>query len=327
MQAIDKVVANELTVTTAGRTIDDISHAPPYPTWLFALAVAGGASALSVIFGVQHPLSVLLIAISAGLGAVLRRMLGKLTDNPFLQPFCAALLAGIIGAIAVILNLSTTLRLIAVVPCLVLAPGPPILNGLLDLIQARINLAVARLVYAGNIILIISSGLLLTFVIFHVSLPVEASSTPPPLLFDVLAAGVVAAAYSIFYSTPARMIGWAVVLGAIAHALRYVTLASDGNVVIAAFVASLFVGLVLTPIARVRHLPFAAIGFASVVSMIPTSYFLKMASGVLQIFNSSGATLQLLPPTLSAGLTAVAIILALGFGLVVPKIAIDHFMR
>jgi uncharacterized membrane protein YjjB (DUF3815 family) len=210
---------------------------------------------------------------------------------------------------------------------MVLVPGPAVLNGMIDLIQARINLAVSRLVYAGFIIVAISSGLLLTLTLLNVSLPVQASGLTVPIWADVLAAGIAAAAYSIFYSTPTRMIGWAIAVGMLAHALRYETLVANGNVVIATFIASLFVGLIVTPIARRRHMPFAAIGFASVVSMIPGVYLFRLASGLLQLVNGSHATLQLLGGIAYDGTTAVGIILALSFGAVVPKIVIDHFMK
>jgi len=327
MQAIDEVSTKKATPAVLEKSIITISHAPAAPTWLFTLAAAGGAVGLSVIFGVQHILSVVLIALSAGAGALIRRELAKYTSNPFLQPFCAALLAGIIGAVAVLYGLSTSLRLIAVVPCMVLVPGPPVLNGMIDLIQARVSLAVSRLVYAGFIILAISSGLLLTLTLLNVSLPVEASGQSVVIWADVLAAGIAAAAYSIFYSTPPRMIEWPIAVGMVAHALRYETLAFGGNVVTGAFVASLFVGLIMTPIARRRHMPFAAIGFASVVSMIPGVYLFRLASGLLQLANGSNTTLQLLGGIAYDGATAIGIILAIGFGLVVPKIVIDRFMK
>ena len=154
MKVIEKA-DTQISLPSLEEKISAISHAPPDPTWLFTLAAAGGAVALSLIFGIEHIASAGLIALSAGAGALIRRRLGKYTSNPFLQPFCAALVAGIIGAFAVINNLSSSLRLIAIVPCFVLVPGPPVLNGMIDLIQARISMAVSRLVYAGFIILAI----------------------------------------------------------------------------------------------------------------------------------------------------------------------------
>jgi hypothetical protein len=78
-----------------------------------------------VIFGVEHIwAAILIIFVSAGAGAVVRRALNRLSANLFLQPFCAAVLAGVIGAVAVRWDLSSSLRLVAVCPCMVLVPGP-----------------------------------------------------------------------------------------------------------------------------------------------------------------------------------------------------------
>ena len=62
----------------------------------------------------------------------LRRGLARYSANVFLQPFCAALLAGMVGALAVRYQLSSSLRLVAVCPCMVLVPGPHFLNGAID---------------------------------------------------------------------------------------------------------------------------------------------------------------------------------------------------
>ena len=237
MRAIDDLGAGRIAPSAALKTIKAISQAPPASTWLFTLAAAAGAASLSVIFGVQHVAAVLLIVASAAAGAVLRRTLAKYSANPLLQPFCAALVAGIIGALAVRYQLSSSLRLIAVCPCMILVPGPHVLNGMMDLAGVRVPIGAARLLYASLIILAISAGLLLGLSLFNVSLPVDGSGRPVPLWLDMIAAGIAVAAYSIFFSTPLRMLGWPVAVGMLAHALRWWTLSVGAGVGTGALVA------------------------------------------------------------------------------------------
>jgi uncharacterized membrane protein YjjB (DUF3815 family) len=300
------------------------AKAPLHPTWLFTLAAAAGAVALAVTYGIEHLAAAGLILVSAAAGAVVRRALAQRTTNVFVQPFCAALLASVIGGLAVRFDLSSSLRLVAVCPCMVLVPGPHFLNSALDLVNGRIHLGAARLLYALLVVVAISTGLLLGLAALGVSLPVDPTGRSVPIWQDVMAAGVAVFAFSVIFSMPLKMLAWPLAIGMLAHALRWGAIFVLGmGVATGALVACFVAGAILTPVSHHRHTPFAAIGFASVVSLMPGVYIFRMASGLVQIAGASPTTPALLSEVVSNGMTALMIILAMSLGLIVPKMLIE----
>jgi uncharacterized membrane protein YjjP (DUF1212 family) len=324
---IDDVCDHHTDTAAARSALETIARFPPISLTRFALLAAAGAAALGVIFGAAHLLSLLLIAVSAGTGACLRRWLSMISGNSFVQPLCAALLAGVIGAITVDLQFSSALRLVAVCPCMILVPGPHLLNGVIDMARSRIALGASRIAYAGVIILTICAGLLTGLAFGGVSLPASVPSYPVALGYDVIAAGVAVAAYGTFFAMPWRMLPIPVAIGMFAHASRWATISlGHASVPTGAFVACLVVGIITTPISDRLRLPFAAFAFASVVSLIPGVYLFRMAGGLVDLVSlGEKASTDALSNTIADGTMAMLILLAMAFGLILPKMCIEYF--
>jgi uncharacterized membrane protein YjjP (DUF1212 family) len=316
MRTIDRAEDGPLDGEAVDRELEAAAQLKPSNGVVFVLACATGAGALAVVFGVTSPLAVLLVAVSAAIGGLIRRVLGRFDIGTLWQAFGAATVAGLIGAGAMHLTLGAAAGLVAVCPAMVLVPGPHILNGALDLLALRITLGIARLGYSTLILAAITAGLVLGLHLGGQTLSVTGMSTNAPFYADVLAAGVAAASYPVYFSMPYRMIGWPVAAGMLAHAAHWWALTGwKVSLPTAALVACLLVGFLLTPVAHFLRMPFAAIGFASVVAMIPGVYVFRTLSGVLQLQNTTSAVLA---ATVSDAVVAALVVAGMAIGLVLP---------
>jgi uncharacterized membrane protein YjjP (DUF1212 family) len=289
-------------------------------TLIFSAACATGAGALSVIFGAQDPLTVLVAAASAALGGLARRGVARLGVGILTQAFTAAFIAGLIGVIALHLNVGNALGLVVLCPAMVLVPGPHILNGALDILALRITLGIARLGYGALILTAIAAGLLLGLATDGRTIAVLQSSSSVPLYVDVLAAGIAAGSYPVFFSMPYRMIGWPIAVGMLGHAAHWSALTVwHVDIATAALVSCLITGALLVPISHYLRIPFAAIGFASVVALVPGVYLFRMLSGLVQFTHLP--TADLLTSLTSDGAVAALVIAAMATGLAVPMYA------
>lgn len=323
---VDDICAGRLDAAAALPRLQAIGRMPPVSLARFAILAAAGAGALGVIFGAADWLTVGIIAASAGAGACLRRAVSHLTSNPFAQPFLAALLAGGVGSVTMALGLPVANRLIAVCPCMVLVPGPHFLNGMLDLARARLPLGLARLAFASLVAVAISAGLLLGLSAVSAGLPAAEATQPVPLAYDVAAAGVAVSAYGTFFNMPWRMILIPIAVGMFAHALRWELLGMGASLQSGAFVACLVVGAVMAVVSHWLRMPFGALAFASVVSLIPGVFMFQTAAEALALVNyGASAAPATLADFLHNAATAAIVLLAMASGLIIPKMCFDGF--
>ena len=322
---IDQVCEGRLAPEQAAAALEKIRHMPPASTLRFSVMAGLGAMALGVIFGAAHLLSLALIGLSALLGGLLRRGIGRLGDNALIQPFAAALLAGLVGAIAVHLDVTSLQWLVAVCPCMVLVPGPHLLNGAIDLVRGRIMLGLARLTFATVIGLAISTGLLLGLALGQAGLPVAASARAAPFAIDMIAAAIAVAAYGTFFSMSWRLLAVPAVVGMAAHGLRWlIAVQADASAATAALLACLLVGSVTAPVADRLRLPFAGLAFASVVSLIPGVVLFRMAGGLAELVQDRAIRDPgLIGAVLADAATALLILMAMTVGLIVPKMIFE----
>jgi uncharacterized membrane protein YjjB (DUF3815 family) len=284
-----------------------------------------GATALGLIFGVTSLLTLTLIFFAAALGAVLRRALKG--ENLFVQPLVAASVAGLVGGAAQHVFTDTQLQFVDMTPCMILVPGAHILNASLDLARGRLSLGIARLTYSLMILLAICAGLLLGLTVTNGSFTKDMFSAQVPLWLDIISAGVAVAAFGAFFSLPWRVLIAPILVGMVCHASRWLVLENGGGLVFGAFVACLIAGIMTAILARQLKLPFAALAFSAVVSMMPGIFVFKLASSLIEVYLAgSSATLPMLTNVVSNGTATFLIVMAMTLGLIVPKMLIDSWL-
>jgi uncharacterized membrane protein YjjP (DUF1212 family) len=277
-------------------------------------------------FSARSMHSLLLIAASAAIGALVSRGLARFSHNPLIQPPCAAFIAGVVAAAANRFQLSEAIALVGFCPCMVLVPGPHILNGAIDLARTRIALGIARLAYAAVIVLLTCAGGLFGFTAVGVSLAMGQSSPPVPLMIDVIAAGCAVASFGTFFSMPWRLLPVPIAVGMLAHAARWALISvAGGSAATGALIACTLVSVLVTPVVDRLHLPFAAVAFSAVVSLMPGFFLFNAATGLVELISiGPGAPPALLTSIVTSGATAFLIVMAMTFGLILPRVLFER---
>jgi Threonine/Serine exporter, ThrE len=91
--------------------------------------------------------------------------------------------------------------------------------------------------------------------------------------------------------------------------------------------AGMLVSVVATPVADRLHLPFAAIAFSAVVSLMPGFFLFNAATGLVELVSiGPKAPAALLTSIVTSGVTAFLIIMAMTFGLILPRMLFERVL-
>jgi hypothetical protein len=87
----------------------------------------------------------------------------------------------------------------------------------------------------------------------------------------------------------------------------------------------MLVSILATPIVDRLHLPFAAVAFCAVVSLMPGFFLFNTATGLVELVSiGPAAPAALLTSIVANGATAFLIIMAMTFGLILPRMLYER---
>jgi hypothetical protein len=89
----------------------------------------------------------------------------------------------------------------------------------------------------------------------------------------------------------------------------------------------MLVSVLVTPVVDRLRLPFAALAFSAVVSLMPGFFLFNAATGLVELVSiGPSARAALLTSIATSGATAFLIIMAMTFGLILPRMVLEDAM-
>ena len=323
LTALDRLVndaeAGRCGLQTAGAELEAIEHRPAeYSRWVVVIMLGLTAASLSRLFGGDWP-AFAVTWLAGAASTWLRQQMGMHHANPAAVAFSAATLGGLVGGIAVQLGLSATPSLCLVAPGMILVPGVPLINAVLDAIRNHMTLALARLGFATLITIAIAFGLFVATILTGAAIPVQEPTLAIAIWQDAVFSALSALGYVFLFGVPARVAWACVICGIASHTTRTLGVHVGIDIVAGTLIGALVVGCLAQGFARLFHAPAAAFAFPGVVAMVPGAYAFRAIIGSLQIVHGI-ATPSLVTDTLALGFAAVLMIGAIAVGIAAPAV-------
>lgn len=301
---------------------------PPHPRWLVASGFGLGAAALARLLGADWPATVV-AGTAAGLGLILRQWMALGGFSFLTLPLAAAFLGALIGGLAIRFGWTQSPELVLVVPALMLVPGAHFLNGLLDLFDRQVPMALTRFGLALALLLAAGLGVAIGAELTVANMPrVQLPPAVPGLVASALFACLAACGFAFSYNCLWPQIGLVAVAGLVGNSVRLAAKAAPLQPEVAAFLGACAVGWVAGWLSRATRTPVAVIAFAAAVTMMPGLSMYRALSGMFTLARlGEDAPANTVTATLACVAEASLILAGLAAGLVFGVRLVQAILR
>lgn len=307
-----------VTIAEVEERLDQIAFKPPLYRMLVNALGAAVACAAFALLNNGGWVEWLGVFVGAFFGQLIRRYLSHLGINHFGVTMVSAATA--CGSYLAFVTALESLSIVDsaheagyVFAVLYLVPGFPLMTGALDLAKYDFSAGIARLTYAGMILL--SAGVAVW------GLSAVAGLSPQPLepmqvsaheliLFKSLASFVGVFGFAIMFNSPLRTSLGAAGIGMVANTVRLIMLEQGMVDHAAVFFAALLIGLLAALLAGRLRTPRITLSVPAVIIMVPGS----AAYRAIYHFNNENMT-----DAIANGASALLILLAMAVGLGVGR--------
>lgn len=143
------------------------------------------------------------------------------------------------------------------------------------------------------------------------------------LLIEALFASVAAMGFAMVFNVPKHTLKYCALGGAIVYDLRTIFLSLEFGIEISTFLASAIIGIIALYWSKKYKVPRPVYTVASIIPILPGTYAFTAMVTLIDI-NRFGASYELIQIFIYNGLKAVAVLIAITFGLVIPSL---YFIR
>ncbi len=127
--------------------------------------------------------------------------------------------------------------------------------------------------------------------------------------------------FGVLFNVPQRALAYIFVFGALGIGAKLCWITMGGGIIVGTLAGSTVIGIVSLLASYDKHVPAPILSIPSVIPMVPGKYIYSMMLGILELHGTGAADFSATAmQTISSGLNAVFILMALSVGVSIPNL-------